>query len=102
MSIWLLNSDINDGYPFINDTPVEIPPIMKSPYPSIWLLNSDINDGYPYINNTPVEIPPIMKSPYPNIWLLNSDINDGCPNGRIEKVDSIVANSHKKVENCQY
>ena len=54
MSIWLLNSVINDGYPYINDTPVEIPPIMKSPYPdsyTIMTLNSDINDGYPYIND---------------------------------------------------
>ena len=57
MSIWLLHSDINDGYPFINDTPVEIPPIMKPPYSNImstWLLNSGINDGYPYINGSEV------------------------------------------------
>ena len=28
MSIWLLNSDINDGYPYINNTPVEINSII--------------------------------------------------------------------------
>ena len=56
MSIWLLNSDINDGYPYINNTPVEIPPIMKSPYypNTIMILNSDINDGYPFINNNEI------------------------------------------------
>ncbi len=42
MSIWLLNSDINDGYPYINDTPVEIPPIMKSPYPNIMMCSYSI------------------------------------------------------------
>ena len=96
MSIWLLNSGINDGYPYINDTPVEIPPIMKSPYPNImgiWLLYSDINDGYPFINNT-VEIPPIMKSPYPDtIMILNSGINDGYPFINDSEINSIILGS---------
>src|SRR5574344_2064659 len=94
MSIWLLHSDINDGYPYINNTPVEIPPIMKSPLPDIMILNSDINDGYPYINNTPVEIPPIMKSPLPDtIMILNSDINDGYPYINGSEINSIILGS---------
>ena len=34
-----LNSDINDGYPFINDNPVDVPPIIKSPYPNTFMIH---------------------------------------------------------------
>ena len=49
---WVINANINDGYPYLEETTPDLIPILMDPYPILgYKISPTINDGYPYIED---------------------------------------------------
>lgn len=78
---WVINANINDGYPYLEETTPDLVPVLSTPYPILgYKISPTINDGYPYIEDVLGKQIEVLEYPYPGqVFLQNPEINDGYP-----------------------
>ena len=76
-----INSDVNNGYPYIINVPIPIAFEYAYPPPLLaWRMSATVNDGYPYITNE--RYPALWQEPYLD-WTYQSNFDIKRDFGRI-------------------